>query len=199
MTDAQQAKSDREALLARLEQAEARVKELEAELSLIYASEGAAPGPSGPSFTGTIAAGTPEPLSPGFERVYAEIHGEPLRIVKHMRNIADASRRADGSDTPLGEQCREAASTIERLQRELRLLREQQKEDFDRALAAEASLAKAREALKPLAAEQLSTEYEVRDLVKVFPAEELRRRAQAVEARDRAILAARSILGDQPT
>ena len=76
MTDTQQAKSDREALLARLEQAEARVKELEAELSLIYASEGAASGPSGPSFTGTVAAGTPEPLSTGFER--AEIHGEPV-------------------------------------------------------------------------------------------------------------------------
>jgi hypothetical protein len=40
---------------------------------------------------------------------------EPSRIVRKLTGIADASRRADGSDIPLGEQCREAAATISAL------------------------------------------------------------------------------------
>lgn len=40
-----------------------------------------------------------------------------LDIAEKMRRIADAARRADGTDTPLGEQCREAADAIERLTR----------------------------------------------------------------------------------
>jgi hypothetical protein len=38
-----------------------------------------------------------------------------MDIVTKLRNIADASRREDGTDIPLGEQCREAADEIERL------------------------------------------------------------------------------------
>jgi len=37
-------------------------------------------------------------------------------IVERLVRIADASRRADGSDIPLGEQCREAATLIAELQ-----------------------------------------------------------------------------------
>ncbi len=36
-------------------------------------------------------------------------------IVERLTRIADASRREDGTDIPLGEQCREAASEIKRL------------------------------------------------------------------------------------
>lgn len=36
-------------------------------------------------------------------------------IVERMIRIADASKRDDGTDIPLGQQCREAASEIERL------------------------------------------------------------------------------------
>jgi hypothetical protein len=36
-------------------------------------------------------------------------------IVRKLENIADASMRIDGTDIPLGEQCREAAREIERL------------------------------------------------------------------------------------
>jgi glycine/D-amino acid oxidase-like deaminating enzyme len=39
-------------------------------------------------------------------------------LVTRLRKIADASRREDGSDIPLGEHLREAADTIERLTRE---------------------------------------------------------------------------------
>jgi hypothetical protein len=44
-----------------------------------------------------------------------------MDIVTKLRGIADASRREDGSDIPLGEQCREAAAKIERLKELLRL------------------------------------------------------------------------------
>jgi hypothetical protein len=38
-----------------------------------------------------------------------------MDIVRKLENIADASLRVDGTDMPLGEQCREAAREIERL------------------------------------------------------------------------------------
>lgn len=38
-----------------------------------------------------------------------------MDIVRKLRNIADASRREDGSDIPLGQQCREGADEIDRL------------------------------------------------------------------------------------
>jgi hypothetical protein len=41
-------------------------------------------------------------------------------IAADLVKIADASRRADGTDIPLGEQCREAAAEIERLREALR-------------------------------------------------------------------------------
>jgi hypothetical protein len=46
-------------------------------------------------------------------------------IVEKMVRTADASRREDGSDTPLGDQCREAASEIERLRSALAAEREE--------------------------------------------------------------------------
>lgn len=39
-------------------------------------------------------------------------------LVERLRKIADASRRADGTDIPLGQELREAADAIERLKRE---------------------------------------------------------------------------------
>lgn len=39
-------------------------------------------------------------------------------LVGRLIRIADASRREDGTDIPLGEQCREAAAEIERLTQE---------------------------------------------------------------------------------
>lgn len=39
-------------------------------------------------------------------------------LVERLRKIADASRRADGTDIPLGQELRSAADAIERLERE---------------------------------------------------------------------------------
>src|SRR5687767_10810234 len=41
-----------------------------------------------------------------------------IDIVKRLIAIADASLRQDGTDIPLGSECREAATTIERLTKE---------------------------------------------------------------------------------
>lgn len=107
-------------------------------------------------------ADRPEPLSTGFERVYAEIHGEAVKPfteaerckfrggncficgyngANYFQPSIHACARRYHADEEVYAAAQEAA--VERLQRELRILREQQKEDFDRALAAEASLAKA--------------------------------------------------------
>lgn len=40
-----------------------------------------------------------------------------IDITEKLIKIADASRRADGSDIPLGEQCREAAAEISSLRK----------------------------------------------------------------------------------
>ncbi|MDW9528117.1 hypothetical protein RWE87_05150 [Sinorhizobium meliloti] len=40
-------------------------------------------------------------------------------LVERLRKIADASRREDGSDIPLGEEVRAAADELDRLRREL--------------------------------------------------------------------------------
>lgn len=194
MTDTQQAKSDREALLARrLEQAEARVVELEAELSLIYASEGAAPGPSGPSCDcGAVSQETCmcadreaygrhiDSLNRMTDKDIGAARREPLPIVsvpspaenerERGEPVAFVSKTGEVSiieggalpdlvrnmpDPLVGKAVSPLYAhpdpAVERLTRELRLLREQQKEDFDRATAAEASLAKAREALRQIA------------------------------------------------
>lgn len=42
-----------------------------------------------------------------------------MDIVKALRSIADAARRDDGSDIPLGETCREAANEIESLREDV--------------------------------------------------------------------------------
>lgn len=52
------------------------------------------------------------------------------RQIKNLRLIADASRREDGSDIPLGQEVRQAADTIERQAAEIDRLREER----DRAL-----------------------------------------------------------------
>lgn len=54
-------------------------------------------------------------------------------IVANMIRIADAARRPDGSDIPLGEQCREAADEITRLCAEVERLRAALKPFADRA------------------------------------------------------------------
>ena len=41
-----------------------------------------------------------------------------------MRSIADASKRPDGTDCPLGEQTREAADHIDRLEMVVRMMRD---------------------------------------------------------------------------
>lgn len=164
-----------------------------------------------------------------------ENEGEPVaELVQRLRGRADWYDDAHPGTVKTPQVLREAASTIERLQRELdearaaktywesfantlqndveRLVSERD-EALDalrslnahwnkageevtlRATAAEASLVKAREALKPFAAMRLSTEPGVSDLVLRSPADEMRRQAEAVEAHDRAIRAARAILG----
>lgn len=83
---------------------------------------------------------------------------------------------------------------IERLQKQLQKAQlgaldtvKESAANLTRALAAEA-------ALKPFAAMRLSTEPEFSDLVLRSPAEEMRRQAEAIEAHDRAILAARATI-----
>lgn len=103
----------------------------------------------------------PEPLSTGFERVYAEIHGEPVawHILNEERQVICWHQHKASAEKDVATYYAHRKVTVEplyahpdpaveRLQRELRLLREQQKEDFDRATSAEASLAKAREAIR---------------------------------------------------
>lgn len=46
-----------------------------------------------------------------------------MDITQKLENIADASMRIDGTDCPLGEQCREASSEIERLRAEVERLK----------------------------------------------------------------------------
>lgn len=47
------------------------------------------------------------------------------RIARNLVGIAQASKRADGTDIPLGQQVREAAALIEAQEAEIRSLREQ--------------------------------------------------------------------------
>ena len=219
---------------------------------LVYhnpAPHAAAPGPSGPSFTGTVAAGTPEPLSTGFERVYAEIHGEPVaELVQRLRAEAE-----DWQD-PVAKMHREAAAAIERLQRELDEARgivrniywmacryadgrntyapgmynraiakaydagwltfdhtgrryevqyardgmsPEWKTAEERATSAEASLAAAREALKPFAAVAEHDIGESEDDADLFTPMSAHNRAPRLTVGD--LRAARAILGDHPT
>lgn len=44
-----------------------------------------------------------------------DIVGRRVKVASNLRNIADASRREDGTDIPLGQTCREAADLIESL------------------------------------------------------------------------------------
>lgn len=153
-----------------------------------------------------------------------ENEGEPMAGNRSSRHLADLIEKAaaqhgrwrvwDDKFTVFSSIPEELLAAVERLQRELHTMQtagiievavrnsnvaEYMNHWEARATAAEASLVKAREALKPFAAMRLSTEPGVSDLVLRSPAEEMRRQAEAVEAHDRAILAARAILGDQPT
>lgn len=74
---------------------------------------------------------------------------DPHSIVEKLIRIADASRRDDGSDIPLGEQCRQAAAIISELQAERdahRLMSEKNyalwARERDARIAAESSLSR---------------------------------------------------------
>jgi hypothetical protein len=56
---------------------------------------------------------------------------KPTNLPARLRSIADAGRRQDGTDTPLGEHLREAADEIERL-REVRVLEHDQYDIIDK-------------------------------------------------------------------
>ncbi len=57
-------------------------------------------------------------------------------VVRQLRRIADASRRTDGSDIPLGQQCREAAALIEAQQAAIAAAQEREKKLREAALQA---------------------------------------------------------------
>jgi hypothetical protein len=84
-------------------------------------------------------------------------------IVDKLVRIADASRRDDGSDIPLGEQCRDAAAEIERLRRERYNLIADLADMKARALTAESDVSAAYENAAKIAEakalEFLSPEY----------------------------------------
>lgn len=60
-------------------------------------------------------------------------HPSVNSIVERLTRIADASRRDDGSDIPLGEQCREAATIISELQAERDRLNKELQQQYQEA------------------------------------------------------------------
>lgn len=149
----------------------------------------------------------PEPLPIAFERASAENEGEPVaELVQRLRGRADWYDDAHPGTVKTPQALREAARTIERLQRELDEARRTSTGDWasqrendhltiekyewrDRAVAAEASLVKAREALKK-AQRVLATLLDPNSQ----HVSTLHDFARATEAK----AAARAVLGDQP-
>jgi len=111
-------------------------------------------------------------------------------LVGRLIRIADASRREDGTDIPLGEQCREAAAEIERLTRELaeaQRASEYANDCFNEAsaklAAAESSLSEAVKALEPFAKAYEEPHCEALGLVTITVKQKDLRRASAIRSR----------------
>lgn len=111
-------------------------------------------------------------------------------LVGRLIRIADASRREDGTDIPLGEQCREAAAEIERLTRELaeaQRASEYANDCFNEAsaklAAAESSLSEAVKALEPFAKAYEEPHCEALGMVTITVKQKDLRRASAIRSR----------------